>query len=180
MLNEIISAKKNNRIHLFKNILAETPEWSNFIDHLDYQYKNTNVFYTPNDKDREHFINGVLFKNPFYLNITYPTIEFYPQIDLFFKKFNFLPNNGKPLSAYVNFAAEPPSSMHSDRYDHFYWQCIGKTRWVSEEFDEIVSSGDVLYVPGKLEHQVFTFEPRAALQFEYKLPTGLLQNIMIE
>jgi mannose-6-phosphate isomerase-like protein (cupin superfamily) len=177
LIQEIIDAKKSKSPALFKNILPSVPKWENFISHLNSQYHNTEVKYQALNTNREKFINGVLFKDPFYVNITDPTVEFYPEINLFFKEFEFL-GEGKPLSAYVNFAKEPPSTPHVDSKDHFYWQCVGTTVWEFKDVTYVLSPGDVIYIPNHTQHNVITTEPRAAIQFEYKLNFNKLQDAL--
>lgn len=176
LIEYILEAKKNKTPYLFKNILPQVPEWDSFINHLNEQYHNKEVKYKANDTSREKFINGVLFKEPFYLNVTDPSSDHYSEIDLFFDKFSFL-GKGKALSAYVNFAQEPSSRPHMDTKDHFYWQCIGETIWKFKGSTQVVSPGDVMYIPGYVEHDVLTVGPRAAIQFEYKLHISRLQDI---
>lgn len=176
LIDHILESKRNRTPYLFKNILPKVPKWDNFINHLNSQYHNKDVNYVANDRNREKFINGVLFKDPFYLNITDPSPEFYPEIDLFFEEFKII-GRGKPLSAYVNFAQEPPSKPHMDTKDHFYWQCIGSTIWKFKDVEYRVEPGDVMYIPGYVQHDVITIGPRAAIQFEYKLHISKLQDI---
>lgn len=176
MIKEILESKKTKTPYLFKNILPSVPNWDNFLNHLDSQYQNTEAKYHPLNP-REKFINGVLFKDPFYINITYPTVEFYPEIDLFFKKFELL-GKGEPLSAYVNFAKEPPSNPHVDSKDNFYWQCIGTTIWEFKDARYVLGPGDVIYIPTYTQHNVITVGPRAAIQFEYKLNFNRLQEAL--
>lgn len=177
MINIIYNSKNNKTPYLFKNILSSVPKWEHFINHLNLQYQNTETGYHALNTTREKFINGVLFKDPFYINITDPTIDLYPQIELFFAKFGFL-GEGKALSAYVNFAKEPPSHSHVDAKDHFYWQCIGSTIWQFKDVQYQVDPGDVVYIPSYVEHNVITTEPRAAIQFEYKLHLSKLKEML--
>lgn len=177
LIQEVLDAKRKKKPYLFKNILPSVPKWENFIDHLNSEYQNTSVKYYAIDQTREKFVNGVLFKDPFYVNITYPTEEFYPQIPLFFKEFELL-GDGKPLAAYVNFAKEPPSRQHVDTKDHFYWQCIGTTLWEFEDVNYVLNPGDVIYIPNYTKHNVITSGPRAAIQFEYKLNFNRLEEAL--
>lgn len=163
--------------HLFKNICPEVPNWDHFINHLDFEYHNKKAAFVANNPHRERFIRGVLFKNPLYINITNPTKEMYPHIDLFFNTFNqLIPYKGTALASYVNFSKEESSNPHSDKKDHLYWQCIGSTRWkfydndynLIEEFK--VNPGDVIYIPANLIHDVISEGPRAAIQFKYNTP----------
>lgn len=183
------NCKENNKPYLFKSICQETPSWENFIKHTNDQYWNKRIAVVPSNPYRERFIRGVLFKNPLYLNVVEPKIEWYPQIEKFFSIFDAaIPYRGIPVSAYINFAQEEPSNPHFDETDNFYWQCIGSTDWKfysseKRSFDSSnintnsdgyiefnVQEGDVVYIPRGMIHDVSTNGPRAAIQFKYNIP----------
>ena len=181
--------KENNKPYLFKSICQETPKWDNFIRHTNDQYWNKRIAVVPSNPYRERFIRGVLFKNPLYLNVVEPKVEWYPQIEKFFAVFDAaIPYRGVPVSAYINFAKEDPSNPHFDETDNLYWQCIGSTDWKfyssekrsfdpsnintnSDGYIEFnVQEGDVVYIPRGMIHDVSTNGPRAAIQFKYNIP----------
>lgn len=53
---------------------------------------------------------------------------------------------------------------HKDLTDLYFWQCIGKTKWVIEEQKEyILEAGDLLIVPKSTFHNVFALTPRVGI-----------------
>ena len=52
---------------------------------------------------------------------------------------------------------------HTDTMDVWYWQAKGKTKWQILGKEYILNSGDLIYVPKDIEHNVLTLTPRAGV-----------------
>jgi hypothetical protein len=173
--DQISDAKLNQKPLIIKNALNKTPGWQNFIDHLNYEYHkpDTKVSVNPH---LEYFINGVLFKRRLYLFVHNPNINFYPELDGFYKFLNSIGEySGSMIGAYINFAQELYPIRHHDKKDHIYWQCIGKTEWKfydgnTENYDSfLVEQGYIVFIPKFLDHEVESPGSRAAIQATFEL-----------
>lgn len=52
---------------------------------------------------------------------------------------------------------------HNDTDDVYFWQCQGSTKWITDYGDYVLESGDMLYVPAGVNHEVISLTPRAGL-----------------
>jgi len=171
--NEIINSKQNVNAILIKNIAKNTPNWDNFMNHLNYQYHKESKKISANPH-LEYFINGVLFKKRLYVLVDRPTIEFFPQLIELRDILNKIGNHtGDVVGAYLNFAKEVETLRHSDSKDHMYWQCINNTEWTFYRHDKmdtvVVEPGDLVFIPKTLDHEVFAPSSRAAIQLVFEL-----------
>jgi ribosomal protein L16 Arg81 hydroxylase len=55
------------------------------------------------------------------------------------------------------------SGKHIDKAEVFYWQMIGKTKWIVDNGEYILNPGDVIYIPIGNYHKVISLTPRAGL-----------------
>jgi len=59
--------------------------------------------------------------------------------------------------------------MHSDDVDVYFWQIIGRTKWCIvddvDNYEYVLNSGDLIYVPKNIKHQVSSFGPRVGISF---------------
>ena len=79
--------KELNKPYVFKSLCSVVPKWESFIQHTNDQYLNHRIAEVPSNPYRERFVRGVLFKNPLYLNVIGPKLEWYPEIEGFFNIF---------------------------------------------------------------------------------------------
>lgn len=54
---------------------------------------------------------------------------------------------------------------HCDNVDVFFWQVIGRTKWIIGEDEYILEPNDVIYVPKKVYHNVIPLSPRVGISF---------------
>ena len=53
---------------------------------------------------------------------------------------------------------------HKDRNNVYYWQCIGKTKWVVDGYGTfILEPGDLIYIPMGVYHEVIPLTPRLGI-----------------
>jgi|TARA_B110000858_G_C17713013_1_gene431553 mannose-6-phosphate isomerase-like protein (cupin superfamily) len=52
---------------------------------------------------------------------------------------------------------------HKDIMDVYYWQCQGVTKWIVEDKEVILNSGDLIYVPSGMYHSVSPLSPRLGI-----------------
>lgn len=166
---------------LFKNFTSNNPTWDQFIKHLDHEYHNPPQQISSKPEE-EKMINGVCLRNNFYLSVRSPARGsygniFFPQSSDVLDFFDSLIGEpGHGVSSFINFVGkEQPITIHPDRRDTLYWQCIGSTTWNVYQNDNdlsqfksfVLNPGDVIFVPKGVSHTVITGEPRAAIAFSY-------------
>lgn len=67
---------------------------------------------------------------------------------------------------------EPTTGKHSDPIDVIYCQFVGSVAWTIFDKDNtetfILNSGDIIYVPRSVIHEVKSLNPRAAISFMFE------------
>jgi hypothetical protein len=183
---DILNAKRSNKVVLFKNLFPIVPQWSEFISNLNYKFNNEKTI-NINDK---RFIGDVIIynkldpisftptnkKNSYLLNIIQKSFNVYNLFD------NISNSNVSCVKSIINFVGnEAKYYIHSDNHDVISWHCIGQVEWriyksLKEEFPPpletkepyesyILNPGDILFVPAGIVHQVVVTEPRASILF---------------
>jgi len=188
-MNKIQNDSDSKTYKLFKGLLTDVPEWSDFIENFNYNYtKNRNNF---KPKDDSRFIsNDIIVYNKFD-PVIFNCIED-GNTNLFSKSSyaitkikELMDRDSTSIKSIINFLGnEQDYWVHSDDHDVVSWHCIGEIEWrfykdVKEEdlhktkIDDaeyesvILQPGDVLYVPSGVLHQVINNKPRASLIFGY-------------
>jgi hypothetical protein len=169
---------------VFKNLFPEVPSWEDFINHAQHEI-TTPPGNIPAWPYEERFINGVLLRNLFYLMVSNPSDQVFPQTKAVREVFDeLLEDNIWPVSAFVNFlGGEKPIEPHCDYRETVYWQCQGKVTWkiykrenveqgspygIQPEMELHLEPGDVIFVGFLVGHSVVTPGPRAAIGFQHK------------
>ena len=192
MLENFIKARQENKVHLEKNLLPNTPQWIDFLNLMTKKYNNAARQEYDDSwrvKSEDRWIEGtdimiynkmdpVIFKAIQYSDGHYGDnlIDASPLVDLLspiFSRFE--------VKAIINFiGSESEYWVHKDDHEVVSWHCQGKMEWriypnlkdknidhtqvEDEEYiSYILEPGDVIYVPTGMGHQVVTPEPRASL-----------------
>lgn len=192
---EINSAIANRRILVKKGLFPNTPSWEEFINHLDFQFHNKekaiNVGEEVPINPEDTIINGVNIREHFYLMIDDAEEEWFPgKIEPIANHLqDVLPETSKYFGSFtlINFVGgERPINIHSDPRHSFYWQTHGESIWETwDEFPsenvreggyhdtpdhvDVISSGDMIFVPHGVWHSVRATEPRTAISFMYSM-----------
>lgn len=177
---EIEIAREKRIAALFKNLMPETPLWDNFINHLDFQYKNENIF--PENERNEHYfyLGGVMMKkkHDFYLQVRdAQNSKIFPQVDNFISLFNEVYNEKTGGGgAFLNLVGRQPLvPMHADEWDSVFWHCLGTATWkinlkMEDDMPEqtfYLEPGDVIVIPVGVLHSVYNDGPRAGIAMAY-------------
>ena len=65
---------------------------------------------------------------------------------------------------YINvFSQEKNSGKHKDEMDVWFWQCKGKTKWIVNNKENILTEGDLIFVKKQVYHEVIALEPRVGV-----------------
>lgn len=60
---------------------------------------------------------------------------------------------------------------HCDPDDVFFWQVIGRTKWVlGDNTEYVLEPNDMIYVPRKIYHNVIPLGPRVGISFGFEYP----------
>lgn len=69
--------------------------------------------------------------------------------------------------AHAYFNLTPTSGAfkkHRDANNVYYWQCIGKTKWIVDGYGTfILEPGDLIYIPSGVFHEVIPLTPRLGI-----------------
>ena len=89
---------------------------------------------------------------------------------------NYLPRVKKVLDVldlkiahlYCNLTTKAPTfGEHTDSMDVYFWQCQGSTKWIVNEKIIILDSGDLLFIPKGIKHNVIPLCPRVGISMSY-------------
>ena len=171
-------------------LLNNIPQWNQFIEHINYCYKNKRLRdpepnKDSNDKYGEIFKNSLVFyknKHHYISAAIYPESDidnFFPQIQIvseFFKKILDDPD-GVFNQSFINFLPnEDQIEMHIDKRETLFWLCQGSVTWVLADPDDWektteynLKAGDVMFAPYGMPHTVKTHSSRAGIVFQAHL-----------
>jgi len=173
MFKQIIDkCKKNKNVYVFKDMFKFTPTWQDFINHLNFAFKDKN-FKGGNEGSKE-IVNGVNFWQKLTLTVENPSIEYYKYLNEYINKFKEIHSNRYQNSfVVISFTdAEPTTSRHCDPVDVFYLQGVGSVVWSIYKNDiieeHILNPGDVIFVPSGIDHEIMSLSPRAAISFMFE------------
>jgi ribosomal protein L16 Arg81 hydroxylase len=69
---------------------------------------------------------------------------------------------------YCNLTTKAPTfGEHTDSMDVYFWQCQGSTKWMVNEKIIILNSGDLLFIPKGIKHNVIPLCPRVGISMSY-------------
>jgi hypothetical protein len=182
----ILDAKKNNEVVLFRNLFPIVPTWGELISNLNHEFNNKKSV----DILDERFIGNVLIynkldpisftgsnkKNSYLLNKIKNLLNIHNLLD------DISNGNISCAKSIINFVGnEARYYIHSDTHDVVSWHCIGQVEWriyktLKQEFPPpletvepydsyLLYPGDFLFVPSGIVHQVVVTEPRASILF---------------
>lgn len=196
MIDDLLKAKKENKVYFGKGVLSQTPDWAAFIRLMDRKFNNPSG-YAWDDQLMSHLLpNGerkatdiliynkmdpVIFKAVECVDgqiIDNQIPEGQPFVDILssvFKNFH--------LKAIINFIGnESKYWIHKDDHYVISWGCIGNVEWkiypdtpedqmenlrTSNDYvSYILGPGDILFCPKGAIHEVNITEPRASLIFQ--------------
>lgn len=180
IIKDILKNKHNSNIVIFKKFCTETPDWSEFIKYIDQSSRMLISSFPENLNDTPNTVvsGNMIIKQNFY---------FYLGIHGFLGKSSYKIQNefskifkceGGMTTVYVNLSTNINNiSEHTDKYDNFYWQCIGITEWVYKNKKYLVEPGDLVYIPANVPHSVNFRMPRAAIGFSWDLSNFEINGI---
>lgn len=149
----LLQAKNNLKPVVFKKIIQNCPDWSVFINAIDYKFNNPSsdgkVYHgstfitTPSGAGTDIFLNTKL--SPSFWNADasqdfdtnrVPFIKEYT--DQFINVFgSFIQNNSWTIKALTNFASnENVNSIHKDKQDVLSWHCINTVEYRFFDVDQ--------------------------------------------
>lgn len=74
-------------------------------------------------------------------------------------------NNFNEAHLYFNIITNAETfGKHKDKMDVWFWQCQGITQWIINEKEKVLlNSGDLIYVPIGVYHEVIPLSPRIGI-----------------
>ena len=138
---------KNNNFKLQKKFNDDVVTWEEAIADYDNS-KNKNLH--------------VKESSPYGFFVTH-NIDYLPKVK---KVLDILNLNFAHL--YCNLTTNAPTfGEHVDQVDVYFWQCQGSTKWIINEKIFILNSGDLLFVPSGVKHNVIPLCPRIGISMSY-------------
>ena len=65
---------------------------------------------------------------------------------------------------YLNICSQDENlGNHKDDVDVWFWQCQGTTKWIINEEENLLYSGDLIFVKKNVYHNVLALEPRICI-----------------
>jgi mannose-6-phosphate isomerase-like protein (cupin superfamily) len=188
-LDSIVNAKKNNIIYLHKNAFKNILTWKDFYNIFkeSYSHNQTNFgsFATVTIDTSERYTN--LYDSFIdYISTIHPgkkigamsIIHFITRndnslLDEDGQKFmnDFLKLNPNKVPSPLPPKEDFAPTIHSDPVDGFFIQFQGSTLWkiyydsITEEY--ILNSGDMIFIPKKINHSVESLCPRNAVSISF-------------
>lgn len=169
-MNLIAQAKQETEVLHLKGFFPNTPEWFDFINHINDMAQADS---TCRNSNSENFIGRVNLWQLLTLTVEDPSEVSFPDFNIYLNKLKSMhPHEFDAAYSIISFTSiEPTTGRHYDPKDVFYFQCIGSVIWKIETAYEVreylLEPGDVLFVPANLHHEVFSLEPRAAISFTF-------------
>lgn len=159
-------AREAGQVVVFENLFQNTPDWQNFIDHIQF------ATFQPDEGIREdhHTFGYAHWWHQLTATIDYAHRSI-PQAQ---ENMNIIKqvNPSVDISfSIVSFTTrEPSTNLHHDPTDVFYWQCIGSVNWMigrdrANRTAYLLNPGDVIYVPKGTWHEILPNTPRAAVSY---------------
>ena len=167
-------ARENNTAVVFKNLAPEVPSWERIIKYVDHEMHNPPGS-IPMEPLNERVINGVILHHLFYMMVRHPDPQEFPEVlqvqDAIETAIGVRPIIVNSIVNYVS--GEEPIPVHSDDRETFYWQCQGQAMWqIYDDWRDrepsavhMLESGDVIYLPRRVNHSVMMPTPRMAVVF---------------
>lgn len=151
--SNFIKAKCNNKHYYFGNVLLDVPSWDDVFLNLEKSLEENSFI-------RNMYGYGIVTHNGG--THIQKVKDFQTEIG---KK-----EKHKNVTSHVYIALTkffPSFDNHKDTSDVFFWQIIGKTKWIvtdnNVEFEYILSPGDVIFVPKDMYHKVISLGPRVGI-----------------
>lgn len=146
--------KRRDTHEYFKTLLFPVPSWDSIIKNIDRNLsENLEVKIKNNLGIVTHDLSDIA--------------ETYSPLELIKKQ-----NPGQIYSAHFYVSLSRVSETfgkHKDVSDVWFWQCQGKTKWTvyenNDEYEYILSPGDVIYVPKQIYHNTQPLTARAGVSF---------------
>jgi mannose-6-phosphate isomerase-like protein (cupin superfamily) len=167
---DILNAKNNKDIFIFKSFFADVPKWDSFLNHLNYsiKIKDENI----GNQGARETVGGVNFWSKLTLTVEKPNSEYFPQLADIENAICEMHNGLSGKFTIISFTdAEPTTGLHNDPVDVFYVQCIGKVIWNiyidDRHYEYELGEGDVIFVPSGINHEIKSLGPRAAISFMF-------------
>jgi len=137
-----------------KKFLTRVPDWKKIISNIDL-----NIQYKISTKSLPG--GGIVLHDIFNIE----EVEF-----ILNEIKNNNPNNNYSHHVYISLSKKSKTfGRHKDKFDVWYWQCIGSTQWKIFESNEnisyILEPGDIIYVPRGIFHDVIPLSPRVGISF---------------
>jgi mannose-6-phosphate isomerase-like protein (cupin superfamily) len=166
----IKEARENNKSIVFNKLFSNMPKWNKFIEQIEYgssqpeQYHFEDMLKTVGLVHWWHQLTATIDDAHLFFDEAKENLQL-------IKNTHFIKDpKAEAFSALSLTSKEPTTSLHYDRKDVFYWQCIGDVRWEIGKHAEDkqifnLSPGDVIYIPAWKHHEVFSLTPRAAISF---------------
>lgn len=164
----ILESKKNNKAVMFKGAFLNTPNWQQFIDHIDHASKQIPVNLREEPGSRMKDFGNIHFWERLLMSVE-DAESFFPETQEIISEIDHIFNVRPGSHTVVCFSTnEPGTGEHVDTPDVLFWQCIGSVTWniLDGSGDTFtLYPGDAIYIPGGILHRVDSNTPRASISF---------------
>jgi hypothetical protein len=185
-MDKIQQARHDKNYVLFKSHSTIVPEWQDFLDSMNISY---NHFKHEKLEDSRMASGAILILNKLD-PIVFDSLEF-KDSKLFSSATNTMGDLYKLMGRSFSFSkfainfvgGEHGYYIHKDDHEVISWNCIGNVEYrIYRDIDDAdidkaesnspyesvyLNSGDIIFLPAGLAHQVVVSEPRATLIFGY-------------
>lgn len=171
---QILQHKSDNKVLHVKNFISDIHSWEESFSHLNEMIKrvdeglgNSYVIDLGGTT-----IGGVNFWQPLTMTIDQASSKHFSKLDSYIEKLKLLhPHNYYGCFSIISLTDSEKTYMHNDPVDVFYIQQIGKVNWeITQEGQTSIytlESGDMIFVPADILHEIKSLEPRTALSFMF-------------
>jgi len=176
---EYLRKRNNEEWYFFGKVDVPIPSWDVILKEIDKVYKNAleNGEFEKNkiplkDFYRERYTKSIEVSKHF--SMTVWTDKDIPIIKHFTQSLGDSHNirGNQNFSSQIFMSLTSVDSMfgkHRDEMDVWIWQLHGASKWFVEgresDFNHNATSGDLLYIPRGLYHEITPLEPRVSISF---------------
>lgn len=188
MIEEINEARKNRSALFIKQYENFEVDWNYIVDEINWSFKNKTIA----DLGETYLWkkhNGILMERMFYIQLISDFPSNNKKINELAKSFaKYVYNdkdynyNNNSIQYFINFVPfnneigiQPNSPVHCDNWDVLFIQLIGEARWniYKNKEDstpiqsEIITPGDIIFIPKGVFHEIYAQTPRAGCSIPY-------------
>lgn len=152
---EFLEARGSKQPYYFRGVLPNAPSWDDVLRNLEKSLEEQSLV-----KVGPYF-SIVTHNGDKHIRLAGELLDEIRKLD---------PALGGSAHVYIGLTRFSESfGKHKDNADVFFWQVIGSTHWKvfapAGVKEHTLTTGDMLYVPRYMEHEVTSLSPRVGISF---------------